>query len=159
MHLLAIGLVQFWLAVYGTYVLWTGKMYLGYPMGYPILSIFFRVIETRPIVVYGTAARLLAIIMFLPLPLAILVEISVASLRSVGIAILNGWIVALDGGIVIVCVSALYLIGEVIASPTQPPRPPGPSNSPESQGQTTAETSIRAQPPPCPLPPTSIRPQ
>src|SRR5437763_1481122 len=128
MLMLMLYFAEFWMAVYGVYVLWTGKMYLG-----------------QTVSVRGTAARLLAGLLLLPLPLSLFVGVYL--ILIVRIPLHSEWAGAIEWGIFVACMFALWLIGGMVAESDEHRQHQGSSLLHEPRDGTAPETAIRAAPP------------
>jgi hypothetical protein len=99
----------FWLFVYGVYVIVTGRMFLS-----------------PTVVIHGKRSRLLALILFLPIPSALFAESAlIAVCQSLGTPLQADYIgdvaMVVEVGSLIACLISLYLIGGAVVGASEPP--------------------------------------
>ena len=103
-------------------------MILGAEIALVILGIYAlvkgKLTLTKTRVVYGTHARLLAIIAFLPMPLSLVVGvifgiILAASGRDATATSVRLTMVGIEVGVLVLCVAALYGLGWQLAKPPE----------------------------------------
>lgn len=109
-------------------------MILGAEIGLIVMGIIAlvkgKLTLSKTRVVYGTPARMLAIIAFLPIPLSIVGGLAIGVFyasqgKPVTPESLRVPAILMELGVLVVCIVAMYAIGWSLAGPAEPPKLPG----------------------------------